>query len=756
MKSLTFVVLIAINLLLSPGLFAQNFWQHTDAPEGGMAVSLIEADNGDILLGTTEGTFRSADIGANWTLSENGMSSHYNTDLFKHSNGDIYAAGFDRLYGESRVHRSTDNGQSWTEIPGVPAILDPASDPQQWVVVNSSGNLFVGGSSVAPDYRIARSTDNGNNWTVVLSFDLFSFSIITDLEISSNDNIFVGVTGGSSEGLHLSGDNGNSWSNVYSDKVDKIFIDVNNDIYIISGNNVLISTDNGGNWTEIYNSGSLPAFFDNPSTVMVNANGDIFIGTDIGAGGEGIGRSTDGGTTWTFINNGLPGSTGLFNFPSVNVLFNHSDGQLLCGFSSFNSKLSTDGGIGGVYTSSDNGNNWMESNRGLLAVSFSKVMVHSIGDVFAYSSGGHLLHSSDDGTTWSDRSPLAGTMAPAENPANGDIFVGGAGTLQHSTDLGNTWTEYGGGYFSSHIVSGISINSSGDIFVASSAGINRSTDAGGTWILVWTGNVQDVFIAPNGYVYILSLIPGGLYRSADNGDNWTQLTNGISGTFVLVLAIAQDNTLYAVDGNGIFRSDDLGDSWVLADNGIPKGSNGSYIFTVYAMETNSAGHIFVGTKYLDTQDAAHYDIFRSLNKGNNWSNLSNGIIGDYSIVNDISIGTDNFAYIAATNGVYRSEFATGIIKEEKIPTPHSFILEQNYPNPFNPSTKIKFSVPQTSYISIKIYDVLGNEITTLVNEELQTGSYQVKFDGSNLSSGVYFYTLKAKKFLNTKKLVLMK
>ena len=219
---------------------------------------------------------------------------------------------------------------------------------------------------------------------------------------------------------------------------------------------------------------------------------------------------------------------------------------------------------------------------------------------------------------------------------------------------------------------------------------------------------------------------------------------------------AQDNTLYAVDGNGIHRSDDLGDSWVLADNGIPKGANGSYIFTVYAMEINSAGHVFSSIKYLDTQDVTHYDMFRSLNKGNNWSTLSNGIIGDYTIVNDISIGTDNFAYIASTNGVYRSDFATGITKDEEIPMPHSFILEQNYPNPFNPSTTIKFSVPQALYVSIRIYDVLGNEITTLVNEELQTGSYLVEFDGSNLSSGVYFYTLRAGKFISTKKLVLMK
>ena len=72
-----------------------------------------------------------------------------------------------------------------------------------------------------------------------------------------------------------------------------------------------------------------------------------------------------------------------------------------------------------------------------------------------------------------------------------------------------------------------------------------------------------------------------------------------------------------------------------------------------------------------------------------------------------------------------------------------FALEQNYPNPFNPATTIKYQIPELSFVTIKVYDVLGNEINTLVNNEKQAGGYEVEFSASALPSGVYFYQIKA-------------
>ena len=86
----------------------------------------------------------------------------------------------------------------------------------------------------------------------------------------------------------------------------------------------------------------------------------------------------------------------------------------------------------------------------------------------------------------------------------------------------------------------------------------------------------------------------------------------------------------------------------------------------------------------------------------------------------------------------------------------AFSLSQNYPNPFNPSTTIKWQQPIAGIVTLKIYDVLGREVTTLVNGELAVGKHEAKFDASRLSSGVYFYQLQAGEFIQTKKMILLK
>jgi hypothetical protein len=110
---------------------------------------------------------------------------------------------------------------------------------------------------------------------------------------------------------------------------------------------------------------------------------------------------------------------------------------------------------------------------------------------------------------------------------------------------------------------------------------------------------------------------------------------------------------------------------------------------------------------------------------------------------------------------YNSGYVIGINKISS-EVPSKFRLEQNYPNPFNPKTKIKFDIAPLSrgaggvWTELKIYDITGREIQTLVNEKLNPGTYEVTFDGSNFASGVYFYQLRTGEFVNTKKLILLK
>ncbi len=113
-------------------------------------------------------------------------------------------------------------------------------------------------------------------------------------------------------------------------------------------------------------------------------------------------------------------------------------------------------------------------------------------------------------------------------------------------------------------------------------------------------------------------------------------------------------------------------------------------------------------------------------------------------------------------GVFIYTIPTGVSNDEE--TVHQFSLEQNYPNPFNPSTKIKYNIPsviaseakQSQLVTLKVYDVLGNEVATLVNEEKAAGSYEVEYRADRLTSGIYFYKLQTGNFVETKKMLLLK
>ncbi len=128
----------------------------------------------------------------------------------------------------------------------------------------------------------------------------------------------------------------------------------------------------------------------------------------------------------------------------------------------------------------------------------------------------------------------------------------------------------------------------------------------------------------------------------------------------------------------------------------------------------------------------------------------------YNNTSNVFIGTKG-------TGVWQYKYSILTSVREDKNFPHKFMLYQNYPNPFNPTTKIKYSIPVPSNLSkrealvqLKIYDILGREISTLVNKEQQPGTYEFQFDGSNLPSGVYFYRLQVGSFSDTKKLILLK
>ena len=100
------------------------------------------------------------------------------------------------------------------------------------------------------------------------------------------------------------------------------------------------------------------------------------------------------------------------------------------------------------------------------------------------------------------------------------------------------------------------------------------------------------------------------------------------------------------------------------------------------------------------------------------------------------------------------DVVTGVEEENSLPTVYS--LYNNYPNPFNPATTIKYDIPEQSYVTIKIYNIVGEEVVTLLNEEQNAGRYQIQWNATQLASGVYFYRIQAGQFSDTKKMIMMK
>jgi hypothetical protein len=157
-------------------------------------------------------------------------------------------------------------------------------------------------------------------------------------------------------------------------------------------------------------------------------------------------------------------------------------------------------------------------------------------------------------------------------------------------------------------------------------------------------------------------------------------------------------------------------------------------------------------------------IFYTSNGGTNWILQSTGV---YTFLNSVFFLSDSVGWCVGTQGTILKTTTEGLVlgmESSSTNVPKNYKLHQNYPNPFNPSTEIKFSLPNDEIVTIKIYNLLGGKITTLVNRIYRkAGSYSVKFDGTNLASGLYIYRIEARQagslivsYTQSKKMLLIK
>ena len=358
-----------------------------------------------------------------------------------------------------------------------------------------------------------------------------------------------------------------------------------------------------------------------------------------------------------------------------------------------------------------------------------------------------VFRSTDNGTNWSNVDSNLSAYRFAFNSI-GDIvfavgYIGVYGSVFRSTDDGANWTKI----YDHEPISAIAINDSGHIFIGwgneVGGGVVRSTDNGANWINTGLeANSNAIAINASGTIFsggwYQNQNRGGVFRSTDNGVSWTN-TNLPTSNYntVTKLAINPTGHIFAVTypDAGIFRSTDDGLHWTsITTNFWPR----ELVF-------NSSDHIFA---------ISFSSVYRSTDDGVTWTTVNSGLTNN--LLASIAINNGGIIFAATTGGLFRSVQSTTSVRELSADAPSSFSLNQNYPNPFNPTTTISFSIPTSEFVTLKVFDVLGNEVATLVNEEKSNGIYKVDFNASNLSSGIYFYTLKAGRFLETKKLILMK
>ena len=593
----------------------------------------------------------------------------------------------------SGIHISSDNGETWFHS-ALPDYLVST------ITIDEVGSIYVGS---AYENDIYRSTDNGLNWNPLNS----GVSGIRSIVTKELNLILVACN----SGTYRSSDSGVTWQLVFppDQSINDLALNQSGNFGAISDfGHFYLSTDDGITWD------SVSTINHSSRIIFSSSNGDLYLGS------YGVHRSTNEGQTWTQLNN-FQGS-GLVRSIAEN------ENSFFAGTY-----------FGGVFRSTNYGTNWEQSAKGLNNSLVSIFEKDITGRILAGSNSGNLAVTTDDGENWSIISGLTQINALSASP-NGSLFASQQpGVIYRSLDDGFIWSVVYQNIFIDFIQT-VEVSPNETVFALINNKLNRSTDNGENWEEI---EIYDEFewitkISINSLGTIFTKTSDGYFRSTDNGESWDQLSTTPDG--IEIFGITQTDKMYATaSDSGYYYSTDYGNTWLYLSKG-----NGE---PVRSFASNDIGYLFILEHY--------HTILRSTDNGISWQEINSGL--DSVSLNCLIITDDDYLLVGASGkGVYRSINKTTSVENSFIQMPNVFYLEQNYPNPFNPYTKIRYQISNYTNVNLKVYDVLGNEVSTLVNQEKPAGIYEIEFQGIELSSGIYFYQLKAGNFIETRKMILLK
>jgi choice-of-anchor A domain-containing protein/uncharacterized repeat protein (TIGR01451 family) len=396
-------------------------------------------------------------------------------------------------------------------------------------------------------------------------------------------------------------------------------------------------------------------------------------------------------------------------------------------------KSGTGGGTGGS-------GNWTQVGTFASGEVVWTIKIDASGQLLAGTLCGKIYSSTNNGLTWTvinSTMNVHNIWAIVTN--NTSIFAATEQGVYVTTNNGLMWTNCG---LAGKDVRALALGQSGVIYAGAwGAGVYKSTDNGTSWTEVNSGltnlNVDALTVTSTNVVYA-GTFGAGVFKSVNQGATWVNANIGYD--FVWSLGVtASGNILAGTYGDGIYRSTNNGSSWNKSNTGLPA----RFIYSITFDATDKI--------YLSTFEGG---IFGSSDGGSTWNNLGMGGCGASSVAassksKKIYVGTNNGSIYQTTDGVTD-------VKLGSAEMPAKFELHQNYPNPFNPSTVIKFNVPQSGQYIMKVYNVIGQLVSTLANGYFEAGSYTVNFDASGLPSGLYVYQMTGKDINITKKMLLQK
>ena len=382
----------------------------------------------------------------------------------------------------------------------------------------------------------------------------------------------------------------------------------------------------------------------------------------------------------------------------------------------------------------------------LLSVSDSTVFVG--GDNFT------LLRSTDNGLTWTN---VMGNGIQADTilslgKGGGYIFAGtyGVSSVYRSPDTGSSWTAADQG-----LEPGLQANAftwvDSTLYTATTHGVFSSTDYGTSWKAEnegfgleppYPGHVGDMagITSVGSKLYAIKFVGGGVYTSSADSIAWTPI--GLDTVWGYAIT-AIDTNVFAGTPGGVYLYSGSGTRWLPRSNGLPE-------FLPFCILLTADTLLIAYTGF--ASDA----IYISCDLGQTWTLADQRGFAGPSV--NAMAATRTHLVVGTGMGGWRAAITDLLtsVEDGQDDWPGNFILSQNYPNPFNPATIIGYRLPSAGHVTLKVYDGLGREVTTLIDERQDAGGHSIVFNAAGLPTGVYFYRLQAGTRCEVRKLILLK